>query len=166
MPPTNRPTPSTVKRGDRIPLIPRHLFKAHADYQFSGAFSAGLNMIAVGSSYARGNENNQHAPDGTVYLGTGRSGGYAVFNFSANYQMDKQLKFFAQVNNVFNRKYSTAAQLGPTGLSASGSFVARPLPATASGDFPLVQSTFFAPGAPRTAWVGVRYLFDAPQKAR
>jgi outer membrane receptor protein involved in Fe transport len=155
-----------IKPGDRIPLIPRHLFKAHADYQFTNALSVGLNMIAIGSSYARGNENNQHTPDGVVYLGSGKSGGYAVFNLSANYPIDKQLKFFAQINNLFNRQYSTAAQLGPTGLTANGNFIARPLPATASGDFPLVHSTFYAPGAPRMAWLGVRYQFAAPEKTR
>lgn len=155
-----------VNPGNRIPLIPRHLFKTYADYQFTGAFSAGLNMIAVSSSYARGNENNLHQPDGTVYLGSGKSGGYAVFNFNTAYQVDKQLRFFAQVNNLFNRKYHTGAQLGPTGFTANGNFVAQPLPQTPSGEDPVVQSTFFAPGAPRTAWIGVRYQFDIPNKSR
>ena len=119
-------------------------------------------MIAIGSAYARGNENNLHAPDGINYLGSGKTSGYAVFNLSTAYQVDKQLRFFAQINNLFDRQYHSAAQLGPTGLTASGSFIARPLPATAGGDFPLQQSTFYAPGAPRMAWVGVRYLFDLP----
>ena len=153
-----------IQPGNRIPLIPRHMFKAHADYQFTGALSAGLNLIAVGSSYARGNENNLHTPDGATYLGSGKSGGYAVINFNTQVQVDKQLKLFGQINNLLNRRYNTAAQLGPTGFTASGSFIARPLPAI-SGDFPVVQSTFYAPGAPRMVWVGVRYLFDAPKAA-
>jgi outer membrane receptor protein involved in Fe transport len=99
-----------------------------------------------------------------VYLGSGKSPGYAVFNFSAAYQVDKQLRFFAQINNLFNRKYYTGAQLGPTGITANGSFIAQPLPPTASGADPVVQSTFYAPGAPRTGWIGVRYLFDIPPK--
>ena len=119
-------------------------------------------MIAVGSSFARGNENNAHVPDGTGYLGPGKSGGYAVFNFSAHYQADKQLKLFAQINNLLNRRYHTAAQLGPTGFTANGNFVAQPLPAI-GGEFPVQQSTFYAPGAPRMGWVGVRYLFDMPR---
>lgn len=152
-----------IRPGNRIPLVPSNLFKAHADYQFSGAFSAALSMIAVGSSYARGNENNRHTADGVHYLGPGKSGGYAVFNFSANYRAHRQLSFFAQINNLFDRKYSTAAQLGPTGITADGRFIARPFPAI-NGDFPLQQSTYYAPGAPRTAWVGVRYVVDAPKK--
>ena len=151
-----------IMPGKRIPLIPQQQFKAYADYQFAGGFSAGLNMVAIGSAYARGNENNLHAPDGVNYLGSGKTSGYAVFNLSAAYQVDKQLHFFTQINNLFDRQYHSAAQLGPTGLTASGSFIARPFPATAGGDFPLQQSTFYAPGAPRMAWVGVRYLFDLP----
>jgi outer membrane receptor protein involved in Fe transport len=155
-----------VRPGNRIPLIPQHLFKAYADYQFTSAFSAGLNMIAAGSSYARGNENNQHQPDGVTYLGAGKSGGYAVFNLSAQYQPTKPLRFFAQVNNLFNRKYHTAAQLGPTGFTADGRFIAQPLPPTLSGEDPVVQSTFYAPGAPRTAWIGLRYTLDMPKGAK
>ena len=151
-----------ITPGNRMPLIPQHLFKGYADYQFTGAFSAGLNMIAIGSSYARGNENNLHAADGTTYLGAGKAGGYALFNLSTAYQVDKQLRFFAQINNLLNRRYETAAQLGPTGFTATGNFIARPLPAIGA-DFPLVQSTFYAPGAPRTAWIGVRYQFDMPR---
>ncbi len=151
-----------VTPGNHIPLIPQHLFKAHADYQFTGALNAGVSMNAVGSAYARGNENNLHTPNGITYLGAGKSAGYAVLNLNARYQADKQLGFFMQLNNVLNRDYSTAAQLGPTGLTANGQYIARPLPANANGDFPVVQSTFYSPGAPRTAWIGLRYQFDAP----
>jgi len=150
-----------ITPGNRMPLIPQHMLKAYADYQITGAFSAGLNMITIGSSNARGNENGLHAPDGSVYLGEGKAAGYTIFNLSAQYKADKQLKFFAQINNLFNRHYNTAAQLGPTGFTANGNFIARPFPAIA-GDFPVQQSTFYAPGAPRTAWIGLRYQFDMP----
>jgi outer membrane receptor protein involved in Fe transport len=151
-----------IRPGNRMPLIPHHMFKMYADYQFTGTITAGLNLIAIGNSIARGNENGAHTPDGTVYLGSGKSGGYAVLNFNAQYQADKQLKFFTQVNNLLNRKYHTAAQLGPTGFTNNGNFVAQPLPATVSGEFPVRQAAFYAPGAPRTIWVGVRYQFEKP----
>lgn len=44
------------------------------------------------------------------------------------------------------------------GLTQTGSFLARPFPAT-GGEFPLVRSTFLAPGAPLRAWVGLRVRF-------
>jgi len=152
-----------IHPGNRIPLIPRHLLKLHADYAINGALLLGMNFVAVGSAYARGNENNSHTPDGIIYLGPGKSGGYGVLNLNAQYRADTQLKFFAQINNLLNRKYYTGAQLGPTGFTANGNFIARPFPAV-GGEFPVQQGTFLAPGAPRMIWLGVRYHFAAPAK--
>lgn len=149
-----------VSPGKRIPLIPRHLLRARADWQVSHAWSVGLGMVAVAGAYARGNENNQHQADGLYYLGAGKSAGYAVFDLSGRYRATPQLSFFGQVNNLFDRKYATAAQLGSTGFDARGNFVARPF-GPADNDA-LVGATFYAPGAPRTLWVGVRYEFDRP----
>lgn len=147
-----------ITPGNRVPLTPRHLGKAFADFQVTKKFSANLSMMAFGSSYARGNENNQHVADGVVYLGPGKSGGYTVMNFGARYQWSKRLQLFGQVNNILDRQYSSGAQLGPMGFDKSGNFIARPLPAIGA-DFPVRQSTFFAPGAPRTFWGGVRISF-------
>jgi outer membrane receptor protein involved in Fe transport len=147
-----------ISPGAQIPLIPRHIFKAFADLQATKKFSVDLGMVAISSSYARGNENNLHQPDGQFYLGPGKSPGYAVANFGARYDLTSRLQFFAEVNNLFNRQYFTAAQLGPTGFTATGTFIARPLPAV-GGEFPVVHATFYAPGAPRGAWGGVRIKF-------
>jgi outer membrane receptor protein involved in Fe transport len=141
------------------------MFKAYANYQMSAAFSVDLNLVAVSSSYARGNENNAHQPDGVTYLGPGTSGGYGVLNLGARYRVDPRLQFFGQINNLLDRKYYTAALLGPTGFTSNGAFIARPLPAI-GGEFPVQQATFFAPGAPRTYWIGVRYQFDGPVRSK
>ena len=148
-----------VRAGERMPLIPRQMLKLFADLPFGPTWSLGADITAIGGSLARGNENNQHQPDGTYYLGRGRSGGYAVLNLSSDWRPSPQLKFFAQLNNVFDRKYNTASQLGATAFDANGNFQARPFPADANGDRPLQHSTFYAAGAPRTFWVGVRYEF-------
>jgi outer membrane receptor protein involved in Fe transport len=148
-----------VTKGNRIPLIPRQMLKLSADYQFSSAFSVNASVVAVSSSYARGNENNAHQAVGLHYLGSGESAGYAIFNLGAQYRVDPKLKLFGQINNLFDRQYNTAAMLGATGFTANGSFTARAFPAI-SGSYPLVNSTFFAPGSPRSFMVGVRYAFD------
>jgi len=148
-----------ITPGNRVPLTPRHMGKAFADIQVTKKFTANLSMMAFGSSYARGNENNQHVADGVYYLGPGKVGGYAIVNFGARYQWSKRLQLFGQMNNVLDRHYASAAQLGPTGFDSNGNFVARPFAATSSGDFPIRQSTFYAPGAPRTVWGGVRIQF-------
>lgn len=148
-----------IRPGDRIPLVPRRMFKASAEIDLGPKWSVDLDLIGVSGVYARGNENNQHQPDGTFYLGEGRTGGYGVMNLGASFQPTKGLKVFLKVNNVFDRQYATGAQLGATGFNANGNFQARPFPAVA-GEFPLQGSTFYAPGAPRSVLLGVRYSFQ------
>jgi outer membrane receptor protein involved in Fe transport len=147
-----------VEPGDQIPLIPRHLLKVFADLQVSHRLSLNVDLVGSGSSYARGNENNLHEPGEPYYVGEGAVDGYAVVNLGARYGLTSRLDLIAQLNNLFDRQYATAAQLGPAGFTVTGRFLARPLPAV-GGQFPLVRSTFLAPGAPLRAWFGVRARF-------
>jgi outer membrane receptor protein involved in Fe transport len=149
----------TVHPGDRIPQVPRHIFKAYIEYEPTAKISADLDFDAVGRSFARGNENNLDQPDGIYYLGQGFSPGYAVVNLGAHYQVQKRTQLFVQINNLLNRRYYTAAQLSPSPFDNSRNFIARPFPADASGNFPIRTSTFFAPGAPIGAWGGIRFNF-------
>ncbi len=149
-----------VLPGHQIPLIPRQLFKAFADLPLGATLSAGADLVAVGGSYARGNENNAHQADGLYYLGPGRSAGYAVLNLNGEWRPAPGWRVFVQVNNLFDRRFSSAAQLGHTAFDGQGNFVAQPFAATAQGDRPLLGSTFFAPGAPRSVALGLRLSFD------
>jgi outer membrane receptor protein involved in Fe transport len=72
--------------------------------------------------------------------------------------LTSRLHFFAQINNLFNREYFSAAQLGPTGFTDAGNFIARPF-AAVDGEFPVQHTTFYAPGAPRGIWGGVLIKF-------
>lgn len=148
----------TIMPGQRIPLVPRQILKASLGYEFSPQWSVDADWQAIASSLARGNENGQHEPDGVYYLGQGHSPGYAVMNLGVAYRPNANLKLFAQVNNLFDRRYSTAAQLGPAGFDENGNFVARPFPEV-GGEFPGRHSTFYAPGAPRSFVLGMRYEF-------
>lgn len=147
-----------IEPGALIPLIPQHMFKAFANWQATAKLSVDLGLTALSSAYARGNENNLHQPDGEFYLGSGKSPGYAVVNLNARYQLTRRLEVFAQVNNLFDRQYFTAAQLGPTGFTDAGNFIARPF-GEVDNEFPVVHATFYAPGAPRGAWGGIRLKF-------
>jgi outer membrane receptor protein involved in Fe transport len=148
-----------ITPGNHIPLTPRHMGKAFADIHVTKKFNLNLNAVAFSSSFARGNENNQHQADGVVYLGPGKSGGYLVTNLGGRYQLTKRVELFGQISNLADRKYTTGAQLGPMGFDPNnGQFIARPLPAV-NGNFPVRQSTFYAPGAPRTIWGGMRIAF-------
>ena len=148
-----------IQPGNRIPLIPRQILKLFGDWRVASAWSVSADVTAIGGAYARGNENNQHQPDGTYYLGPGRSAGYAVLNLGIDYKPTAAWSFFVHVGNLLDRKYATAAQLGATAFDANGRVVARPFPADANGDRPLQNSTFFSPGAPRSVLLGVKYAF-------
>ena len=124
-----------VAPGDRLPLTPRHMLKAYADLRATKKLTVDLGLNAIASSIARGNENNLHKPDGVYFLGPGRSPGYSVMNLGARYQLHPHVQLFVQVNNLLDHHYYTAAQLGSTGLTAQGTFIARPLPAV-GGQFP------------------------------
>ena len=144
-----------IQPGNTIPLTPKHILKIHADYAWSPAWSTGLGMTAFGGMYARGNENNQHQPDGDEHLGSGRTAGYAVFNANARYASSKNTQWMLNVMNLFDRRYATAGQLGPAAFSANGQqFVSYPPPDEKR------HSMSVAPGAPRSVWLSMRHSFN------
>jgi outer membrane receptor protein involved in Fe transport len=147
-----------VAPGDRLPFVPRHIFKVFADVQVTNRIGVDINVVGAGSSFARGNENNRHEPNGIHYLGEGTADGYAIVNLGGRVTVTPQLQLIAQVNNLFDTEYATGAQLGPAGITEAGTFIARPLPAI-DGEFPVRHTTFLAVGAPRRAWIGARLRF-------
>jgi outer membrane receptor protein involved in Fe transport len=144
--------------GDRIPLVPRHMFKAYAEINLGPRLSVDVDLVAVSSALARGNENNGHEPDDTYYLGPGSAPAYAIVNLGAGYRVTEWLQVVGQVGNLFNQEYYTAAQLGSFGFTDTGNFIARPLPPI-DGEFPIRHTTFYAPGSPARVWVGTRLNF-------
>ena len=149
-----------IAPGDRIPLIPRHLLKASASLAATDRLTLTADVLASGGVLARGNENGAHEPDGVSYLGGGRTRAYAVVNAGAALTPERGVTVYAQVNNMFDTRYATAAQLSATGFDAAGTFVARPFNGPAvDGARPLINSTFLAPGAPRSIQVGMRLAF-------
>jgi outer membrane receptor protein involved in Fe transport len=144
--------------GDRLPFVPRHMFKAFAGVQVTTRWALDVNLLSTSGSFARGNENNEHEPDGTYYLGDGSVDGYAVVNLGGRYDLTSHLQIIGQISNLFHQEYATGAQLGPAGFTESGNFIARPFPAV-DGEFPIRHTTFLAVGAPRRAWIGARVRF-------
>ena len=134
--------------------------KLFADVELGNGWLVGADVIAQSSAIARGNENGQHQPDGVFYLGPGTYPGYAFLNLRAEFRPNKALRLFGQVGNVFNTKYSTAAQLGATGVQRCGQLRGAAVPGQRqwrlSGD---AMRTFYGPGAPRTFSAGVQYWF-------
>ncbi len=128
-----------VEKGDDIPGIPDHLFKAAADYAVTDRFSVGLDMIAVSGSYLRGDESNQ----------LGKVGGYAVFNARANYRIGN-VEAFVLVENLFDKDYENFGLIGEAPeLGSDGDLL----------ELDDDRALYYAPGAPVSAWVGVKLSF-------
>jgi outer membrane receptor protein involved in Fe transport len=140
-----------VSPGNRIPGIPRHHLNAAANYDLTEKITVGAGAVAVSRQFVRGNDNNRHQPDAVNFLGPGEIAGYAIFNLNLDYKLDRGLRAFAKLSNVFDRRYATAGALRqnffPGGnLAAPGA---------------QVNETFYAPGAPRALWIGIQLVPDA-----
>jgi outer membrane receptor protein involved in Fe transport len=129
-----------VSPGNRIPGIPEHAFKLRAEYSLFEKLAVGANLNYFSSQYARGDENNQDVH--------GRIPGYSLVNLDARYQASNQLQVFARIQNVFDRKYETLGVLGEN-VFPGGVFD----PANE------VDEQFRSVGAPRAAWIGLKYQF-------
>lgn len=136
-----------VGKGDYIPGIPRHQFKLRGEWEALPRWTVGANVIAFSSQYSHGNENNAHQGAGAKVRG------FAVVNLDTRYNFGNTgWQVFAKVNNLFDKRYYTGGMLGETFFTANGAFM--------GGDDNF--SALVAPGAPRAAWIGVRYEFGKP----
>jgi outer membrane receptor protein involved in Fe transport len=141
-----------VRKGDKLPGIPEHQLKLRAEWRAMPNWTIGTSAVMFSDQYARGNENNRHQADNVTYFGSGKVGGYGVLNLDTRYKFATSgWQLFAKVNNVFDRKYYTAGLLGENSFVAAGS--------TFATDAESKKELFLAPGAPRAAWIGLRYDF-------
>jgi iron complex outermembrane recepter protein len=119
-----------VKKGDRIPSLPRNSFKAGADFKVWQGLSIGGDVVANSAQYYRSDEANLLP----------KVPGYMVVNLRASYTFNEHFSLFARVDNVFDRKYATFGILGE--------------PDEVFPDFD--DARFLSPAQPRGAWVGFR----------
>ena len=132
------------------------MLKAFADLQATSRLSLDLDLVAVSSSFARGNENNLHQPDGTYYLGPGTSPGYGVREprraLSADAAAAARRADQQPVRPPLQQRRAARADR----LHQHGQ-LHRPAAAAIGGEFPWCNATFYAPGSPTTAWIGLRF---------
>jgi iron complex outermembrane receptor protein len=149
-----------INKGKHLPGLPSHSAKFGLSWKASNWLRIGGDLQAFSGQYARGNENNQHQSGSATdafgntrtFDGPGKTPGYAILNLNAEARLSANLQIFGKINNVFDKHYATAAALAENPF-ANGSFQID------SGDWR--RETFVAPGAPRAAWIGLRYSFDA-----
>ena len=119
-----------VRRGDRIPGLPRWSAKTGTDFEWTPKLGVGGDIVVNAGQFLRGDEANLLP----------KTGGYVVVNLRANWAFDAHASVFARIENVFDRRYVTFGTLG----DASGIF--------AGVDDP----RFLGPAPPRAGWIGLR----------
>jgi outer membrane receptor protein involved in Fe transport len=157
-----------VTKGDKMPSIPAHQFKARAQYDVTPKWSVGTNLVYFSDQFVMGNENNKHEAntarcldegslrDNKRACGSGKISDYTVVNLDTQYNFGGGWKAFAKAINIFDNDYYVAGRLAETMFDASGSYAS-----SAAGE---IKSRGVIPGAPRAAWIGVRYEFGgAPE---
>ncbi len=150
-----------VKPGDRIPSIPKHQLKLRGQYAVTPDWTIGTNVIGYSDSYVWGNENNAHKANSpacsdptSCASASGKVGGYFTVNLDTQYNIGSGWKAFAKATNIFDREYNVSGRLAETMFNSAGEY----------GHESKVLSVL--PGAPRAAWVGLRYEFAAPKAAQ
>jgi len=138
-----------VTPGNTMPGIPEHQLKVSADFRVTDNWSVGGTVLSYSESYVHGNENNKHDENG-------KSDGYSVLNLTTSYKLGQQWEVFARINNVLDEDYTTTGILAENSFGANGAFLTNP------ADWE--DETFYAPGAPRAAWIGVRYSLQKQPK--
>lgn len=133
-----------VLPGDHLPLIPKTRIKLGGDVWVMPNWAVGASFTFVSDSFYKGDESNQNP----------QLPGYHVFSLRTSYKVVKQVELFANVQNLFDERYSTFGLFGdPTGVNAPG------VPVGAGSNDPGVDNRFQSPGMPRAYFGGVRVTF-------
>jgi len=98
----------SVKPGNHIPGIPRHLGKVGFDYWVTPKFKVGMDTTLVGEQYYIGDESNQNPKLPFYYR----------LDLHASYQVLDNIQIFGMINNVTNAHYATYGTFYDTGTSA------------------------------------------------
>jgi iron complex outermembrane receptor protein len=124
-----------VTPGNHLPNVPQHRFKAGIEYAVTDAWKVGIDVNAVGSQFATGDQSNQNP----------KVPPFAVVNLHGSYQVTKNVEIFALVQNLFNQHYyTTGAFFDPKSVPLS---------------LGLTDPRMFVPGMPLAAYAGLRARF-------
>ncbi|MGY6276631.1 TonB-dependent receptor [Methylomonas sp. MgM2] len=127
---------TAVNPGDKIPGIPAHMAKFSTDYDILPEWTLGFDMHYNSSQYLRGDEANL----------TAQIPGFVIFNLRSEYRFNQYVALFGRVNNLFDKDYVNFGAWGNTGDVLEDDF--------GIGE---QNSRFVGVGAPRAAWIGVRF---------
>ncbi|MGE0386457.1 MAG: TonB-dependent receptor [Gammaproteobacteria bacterium] len=154
-----------IAPGDYIPGVPKHSLRAGIEVDLLPRFRVGLEAVGQSALFTRGNENNDHVPGGTDsdgtpnsrqrrYVGEGRIAGFMIFNLDARFDVTDHAQVFIQVDNLLDKQFVTAGQLGLNSFTTSR-FGARDAAGFNYNSNDWTHSNFVGPGAPRAGWLGL-----------
>lgn len=127
-----------VRPGNRLPRVPRHIFKLGADYGITDDWLVGFSVKVASGQYLLGDESNLNP----------MTGSYGVLNIHSSYQVTSQLRVFGLLENVLNSRYETFGTFSPV-----------------ASNTPLIQAPgatntrSLGPAPPFAAFVGVKVTF-------
>ena len=125
-----------VAPGDRLPGIPRHSLKAGAGVALSSASDIAAETLLTSSRVFVGDEGNDQA----------ELDGYGLINLRTSYKATDTVDLFLRVDNLLDTKYETFGVLAEVEIAL----------AEAPG---AADPRFVSPGAPRSAFAGIRFRF-------
>ena len=125
-----------VEPGDRLPGIPRHSLKGGVRYDVTEAWNLAVETVVASSRIFFGDEGNDQA----------ELDGYGVVNLRSSYRFGENLELFVRVDNLFDAEYATFGVLAELEIDL------HEVPDAS-------DPRFVAPGAPRSAFAGVRLRF-------
>jgi outer membrane receptor protein involved in Fe transport len=132
-----------VLAGSRLPGIARQSLKLHAEWKVNERGALGFGWAWFDQQFARGDENNRDA--------NGPLSAYGIAFLTGRYSPAKGWEISLKVDNLFNRRYETFGVLGQNFF---------PGPGNTFDAAAVVTEQFRSPGAPRAAWISVRYDLD------
>ncbi|MDN5938915.1 MAG: TonB-dependent receptor, partial [Salinisphaera sp.] len=127
------PAPETqqVESGDRIPLIPKHIFSLGVDWKATDRLAVGADVQGNSEQIFRGDESNTD-PE--------QVDGFAIVSAHASFAITEYLSVFVRGINLLDKDYETFGVYGEAD---------EVLPAATD------NPRFIGPGAPRAFWAGV-----------
>ena len=86
-----------VQKGDTLPGVPRHKFKAGFDYWLTPQWKFGADVFASAGQYFYGDENNSNA----------KLAGYAKVNLHTSYDVTENVQVYGLIDNLFDTHFGT-----------------------------------------------------------
>jgi iron complex outermembrane recepter protein len=129
----------TVEKGDRLPGIPAHKFKAGFDYWVTPQWKFGADVIASSNQIFEGDPGNDNKP----------LAGYAKVDLHTSYDITDKIQVYGLINNLFDTRYGLFGNYFDTAAASAASL----------GEFNFKDPRTVVPGAPFAIYGGLKVKF-------